>query len=410
MSNQATKHPATTRANRGSLDREAAARLLRDARSNDAGDAVEWAYLTVPECLGARRLKIRMLLRQGNHEAADALIAQGLLQLPTNASLSYLRARSLFAQGKLEPAGRELRLVLAKRPRHRGALELAGKVTIRLGRPRQAVRLFQRAQGRRSDDRIGELIAGAWIEAGQPRRARQVIQRMSAPPVLLTSRLLVAEGRLLEAAEVLERARTDVTDTDHDAMVCELIDVLEARGDRNRLRQILVGLSTDRPAVLAKAGLSWLSMGAFHTATVRMAALARVAGHRGHALTVLMVAAAMLNRPSLARRALGRLKRLDEPIEQTDVAEAWCRGLFGRVLLDQCSARKAGADPHTGRLGRLLGEAAGVFHDELSRADPSISPAERRDLQHYLTVCEDASGVRQDLADMPAAPLMAAVA
>jgi hypothetical protein len=151
-------------------------------------------------------------------------------------------------------------------------------------------------------------------------------------------------------------------------------------------------------------------MGAFHTAAVRMADLAGDEGHRGHALTVLMVAAAMLNRPSLARRALGRLKRLDVPIEQPDVAEAWCRGLFGRLLLDQCSARKAGADPHTGRLGRLLGEAAGVFHDEMSKDDPSISPAERRDLQHHLTVCEEVSGYRQDIADMPADPLMAAVA
>jgi len=393
------------------VDRPTAAVLLRAARrAGAADDAIEWAFTVMADRNPVRRLRIEQLLAHQDFEAADTLIAQGLRQRPTDASLSLLRARSLYAQDRFESAGQELRLVLARRPEHRAALELAGTVAMRRGRPRQAVRLFQRAQGRRSDDRIAELIAGAWLEAGQPRTARQVIERMSAPPVLLTSRLLVAEGRLLEAAEVLERARADVTHTDHDAVVCELIDVLEARGDRNQLRQILVGLSTDRPAVLAKAGLAWLSMGAFHTAAVRMARLAAVAGHRSHALTVLMVAAAMLNRPTLARRALGRMRRLDEPIEQPSVAEAWCRGLFGRLLLDQCSARKAGADPHTGRLGRLLGEAAGVFHDELSAGDPLISMAERRDLEHHLTVCEDVSGHRQDVAQATAAPFMAAVA
>lgn len=396
---------------RPSVDRPTAAVLLRAARRADAADdAIEWAFTVMADRNPVRRLRIKQLLAHEDFEAADTLIAQGLRRRPTDASLSLLRARSLYAQDRLEPAGRELRLVLARRPHHRGALELAGTVAIRLGQPRQAVKLFQRAQGRRSDDRIGELIAGAWIDAGQPRRARQVIERMSAPSVLLTSRLLVAEGRLLEAAEVLDRVRADVSRPDHDAIVCELIDVLEARGDLSRLRQILVGLSTDRPTVLAKAGLAWLSMGAFHTAAVRMADLAADSKHRIHAMTVLMVAAAMLNRPSLARRALGRLSRLDEPIEKASMAEAWCRGLFGRLLLDQCSARKAGADPHTGRLGRLLGEAAGVFHDELSKDDPSLAPAERRDLQHHLTICEEVSGYRQDVGDIPAAPLMATAA
>ena len=230
---------------------------------------------------------------------------------------------------------------------------------------------------------------------------------MTAPPALLTSRLLVAEGRLLEATEVLEKATTDVTLTDHDAMVCELIDVLEARGDRSRLRQILVGLSTDRPRVLARAGLAWLSMGAFHAAAVRMAALARVAGYRGHALAVLMVAAAMLGRTRLSRRVLDRLRRLDEPVERQTVADAWCRGLFGRLLLDQCSARAAGADPHTGRIHRLLREAAGVFHDELGQDDRSISPSERGDLRHHLTVCKGVSDQRRDVAHAPAPPLAA---
>jgi tetratricopeptide (TPR) repeat protein len=272
MSNQATKHPATTRANRGSLDREAAARLLRDARGNDADDAVEWAYLTIPECLGARRLKIRMLLRQGNLEAADALIAQGLLQQPTNASLSYLRARSLFAQGKLESAGRELRLVLAKRPRHRGALELAGRVARGLGDARRAVALLERAERRRPDDQIRSLLVEAWLDGGRPNMARKVLRRMAAPTALLRAGVFRAAGRLLEARELLEQAAADPTAADHTEIMTELIDLLEGTSDLQRLRRVLEPVDIDRPAVLARAGMAWLAMGAFHTA----------AGRRGH--------------------------------------------------------------------------------------------------------------------------------
>jgi tetratricopeptide (TPR) repeat protein len=402
MSDQATKHPATTRANRGSLDREAAARLLRDARSNDADDAVEWAYLTIPECLGARRLKIRMLLRQGNLEAADALIAQGLLQLPTNASLSYLRARSLFAQGKLEPAGRELRLVLAKRPRHRGALELAGRVARGLGDARRAVALLERAERRRPDDQIRSLLVEAWLDGGRPNMARKVLRRMAAPTALLRAGVFRAAGRLLEARELLEQAAADPTAADHTDVMTELIDLLEETSDLQRLRRVLEPVDTDRPAVLARAGMAWLTMGAFHTAAVHMAKLARVRGFRAQALLVLMVAAAMVNRSRLADRALERLRRIAEPIDQTTVAQAWGRGLLGRLLLDQCSARKAGADPHTGRLRQLLQDASGVFAEALA-SEESPSKRQRRHLQRHLAVCRQVSAQADDeVADSPA--------
>jgi tetratricopeptide (TPR) repeat protein len=402
MSNQATKHPATTRANRGSLDREAAARLLRDARGNDADDAVEWAYLTIPECLGARRLKIRMLLRQGNLEAADALIAQGLLQQPTNASLSYLRARSLFAQGKLESAGRELRLVLAKRPRHRGALELAGRVARGLGDARRAVALLERAERRRPDDQIRSLLVEAWLDGGRPNMARKVLRRMAAPTALLRAGVFRAAGRLLEARELLEQAAADPTAADHTEIMTELIDLLEGTSDLQRLRRVLEPVDIDRPAVLARAGMAWLAMGAFHTAAVQMAKLARVRGYRAQALLVLMVAAAMINRTRLADRALERLRRIAEPIGPGTVAQAWGRGLLGRLLLDQCSARKAGTDPHTGRLRQLLQDASGVFAEALA-SERSPSKRQRRHFQRHLAVCRQVSAPADDeAADSPA--------
>ena len=405
MSNQSTRHPATAHADRGSLDREAAAQLLRDARrahSDDADDAVEWAYSTMPESLAARRLKIRMLLRQGNLEAADALIAQGLLQRPTNASLSHLRARSLFAQGRLEPAGRELRLVLAQRPRHRGALELAGQVARGLGDARRAVALLERAERRRPDDDIRSQLIEAWLDGDRPDRARKVLRRMAAPTALLRARVLRAAGRLLEARELLEQAAADPTAADHTDVMTELIDLLEGTSDLQRLRRVLEPVDTDRPAVLARAGMAWLAMGAFHTAAVRMAKLARVRGFRAQALLVLMVAAAMVNRTRLASRALERLRRIAEPIGPKTVAEAWGRGLLGRLLLDQCSARKAGADPHTGRLQQLLRDASGVFEEALaSEGSPSKRP--RRHLQRHLAVCRQVSAQADDeVADSPA--------
>jgi tetratricopeptide (TPR) repeat protein len=390
------------------IDREAAARLLRDAHrvlgddSDDADDAVEWAFSALPDSLGARRLKIEMLLRQGNLEAADTLIAQGLLQRPTNASLSCLRARSLFAQEKLALAGRELRLVLSRRPRHRGALELAGRVARGLGDSKRAVHFLERAERRRPDDEIKSLLAEAWLDCGRPGMARKVLRRMAAPTAMLRSRVLRADGRLLEARETLERAAADTAADDHAEVTAQLIELLEETSDLQRLRRILESVDTDQPAVLARAGMAWLSMGAFHTAAVRMAQLARIRGHRADALVVLMVAASLIKRPRLANRALERLRHIAEPVDRETVAEAWGRGLLGRLLLDQCSARRAGSDPHTGRLHELLREASGVFEEALGQEGP-LPKRHRRHLQRHLSVCRQvATQFDDDAADSSA--------
>jgi tetratricopeptide (TPR) repeat protein len=420
MSSQARTAPATARPGRGGLDRKAAARLLRDARHacalgpegrqnkagtdarDDADDAVEWAYSTMPDSPGARRLKIQMLLRQGNFEAADAVIARGLLQRPTSASLSYLRARSLFTQGKLAPASRELRLVLAQRSRHRGALELAGRVAHGLGDTRLAVALLERAERRRPDEGIRCLLAEVWLDGGRPDMARAVLRRMTAPTALLQARALRAEGRLLEARETLEKAAGCDATGDRADITTGLIGLLEETSDLQRLRRLLEPVDTDQPAVLARAGMSWLSMGAFHTAAIRMSKLARVRGYRAQALVVLTVAAAMGNRPRLARLGLARLRRIDEPTEPKIVADAWGRGLLGRVLLDQCSARKAGSDPYTGRLQQLLRDASGVFEEALASGEP-LPKRKRRRLQQHLAVCGRVSAQFDDgAADAPA--------
>jgi len=394
------------------IDRAAAAVLLRAAHGTHVGpdsqfmapsdEAIEWAFNAMPDRRAAQRLRIRQLLTHGNYEAADALIGRGLRRRPTDAALSLLRARSLFAQDKFDAAAREMRLVLAQRPYHAAAMELAGHVQMKLGRPLRAVRHFQRAATRRPGDRAAALVAQGWLTAGRTRTAREVVEQMDDPSPLLTARLLAAEGRLLEATDTLDEARGKARGTEYQDIVCELITRLEAQGDLSRLRRILVAVPNEHPVVLAMAGEAWLSMGAFHTAAVRMATLARIRGYRARATTVLMVAAAMLNRPSLAERALCRLRRLDEPVEQSFVAEAWCRGLFGRLLLDQCSARRAGADPHTGRLQRLLRGAMTVFQDDLAHAGTSMSRIVQRDLQQHIEVCDVASALEaRDVATAP---------
>ena len=370
------------------VDRVMAARLLRTARSAapDDDDSVEWALSAMPDSLCTRKLKIELLLRRGDIESASALIAQGLLLRPTDAALGLLRARSFYAQGQFDRAGRELGLVIAKRPHHSGALELAGEVAHQTGDAKRAAEFFERADQRRPSDRTKGRLVAAWLDAGRPDLARGVLQRIQMPTALLGARVLRAEGRLLEATETLVQAHRDQTHSD-DAIVCELIDVLEETADLKRLRQVLEPIDTNHPDALARAGRAWLGMGAFHTAALRMAKLARVSGYRAEALMVLLIAAAMINRPTLARRALQRLRRTDEPVEPKAVAETWGRGLLGRILLNQRSARKAGADPHTGRLQELLEDAAKVFDLELSAGESSLSPLQRTELQEHGAAC-----------------------
>lgn len=390
------------------LDRARAADLLRAARrapDDDAGDSIGWAFSLMPDSPAARRLRINLLLKQGDLEAADALIAQGLLRRPTNAALSLLRARSLFARGLFERADRELRLVLAKRPEHRGALELAGKVSLGLGDPLRACAFLGRADRGRGRQQIKAALVKAWIAAGQPARARGVLSDMTLPSPLIRARVLRAEGRILEAIDSLDEARHDESRPDHDAILGLLIELLEETADAARLAALLEPIGTDRPEVLARAGTAWLGMGAFRTTVARMARLARVPGYQSRALAVILVAASMMNRGTLAARTLRRLRRATDPVDRDLVVEAWSRGLLGRLMLDQRSARKAGADPNTGRLEQLLRDAAHVFTDDLEQTGRHLAPAERTALKEQLSLC---SRIASEFDDEPAQPAAAA--
>ncbi len=371
-------------------DRTGAAALLRAARasgSDDGGESIGWAFAILPESTGARRLKIELLIRQGNHEAADVLIAKALLRRPTSASLTYLRAMSLSNQGRYAQADRELRLVLAERPHHHASLLLSGSAAIHCGDAARAAELLERAEQRRPTDDTRSLLADAWILAGRPDRARAVLQRMARCPVLLSARLLSAEGRLLEAIELLDGARRDGDAGEYAPVMCALVDLLEETSDLKHLVAILEPVGTAHPEVLERAGRAWLAMGAFRTAIVRMARLARLPRYRSRALVTMLVASSMLDRRALAARTLDRLRRADGAVDRAAIADAWCRGLRGRLILDEQGTRTAGADPHTGQLQELVAEAANSLDAALKSGVDDPCGTDRQEIQDHLATC-----------------------
>ncbi len=385
--------------------RHAAARLLREARravADDVAEAVDWAFSQLPDSLGARRLKIQQLVDQGDLESASVLVAQGLLQRPTDASLTLWRARILYRQEQFEQCARELRLVLARRPHHFATLGLAGLAAHRLNAPVRAASFFARAEARRPGDvPTCQSLVEAWIEAGRLDKAGRVLTRITSPPARLLAKYLRAQGRLLEAAEALETALGRGRGDEDEAVLCDLITILEESGNMARLRRVLERIDVRQPAALARAGLAWLWLGEFHTAAVRTARLVRVPGSRPMGLLVLLVASALLQRPTLVERALGRLRRSDDAIDPDVVADAWCRGLMGRLLQAQCNPRQAGADPHAGQLGSLLRAADRVFEQQLATAT-GLSTAHRRELKQCQAVCQE--GLQLTVAASPKPP------
>ncbi len=374
-------------------DRAEAAALLRAARRGGPGadEAAEWAFAAVPDSPAARRLKVQLLLRDRDHGYADALLSLALLRRPMDPGLRLLKARSLFAQERYDEADDQLKLVLVQRPEHGGALELAGRVALQRGDPHQAAAHFRAADVLRPTDRVKALRIAALLRTGRPDLARGVLEQMQSAPLLLRAQVLLAEGRYHEAAETLDRERPPSDDPEFAPVTCALIEVLEETSDARRLAHVLTPLRAEHPAALARAGRAWLALGSFETAILRMAPLARVHGHAAEALLVMMVAASMLNRRRLARRCLERLRGLDEPVERREVADAWSRGLMGRILRNQRSARDAGTDPPRGMLPELLVEAESVL-DGVRGGGAPLPPPRRLVLERHIETCRKLLG------------------
>lgn len=384
------------------INRDKAAILLREARNVldiQTCETIDWAFSQIPDSPGARRLKIKQLISQDDLDAASALISQGLLQRPTNAALTLLRAQVLFGQENYGECELELRLLLLKRPKHFTSLILAGQIALMLDDPLRSASYFTRASSRRpSDIRTLKLLAKSWIAAGKVQAARQVLERIQPQPLFLAATLLKAEGRLLEAADAFEHAASNLSGSTRETAICELIAVLEEIGDMPRLKRILDPINKSTPNALLRAGQAWLWLGAFKTALVRMASLSKVPEFMYPALTIGLVASCMLNRHNLSERILQRLHTEDKPVNNHTLAHAWCCGIMGRLLLAQCNPRQAGADPRTGQLGHLLQEAVIVFDQQLGEIGDSICSTRQSELEHHLIVCQ------QGLSDLSIEP------
>lgn len=389
------------------LDREQAAALLRSARAGglDAhSDSADWALSALPGNRHARRLAIQRLLHIGNTDAADALITQGLLIKPTDPLLTRLRAESLLMQGETRLAEKEIGLALERRARHCATLLLAARIASARGDHPRAVILLQRAMAVKPQrDEIKPLLVQVLLDAGSPQRAEKTLRTMKRPAPTLRARVLAAQGRLLEAIDLLESARRAGAGTgqpDSAELLCELIGLLERVGNMARLRRLLEELGErsdlDR-AVLLRIGIAWLTLGAFTTASRLMAAISHPGPRQRDALAVLVVAAAMAGRRRLGERALDRLQQTPAGADPVMMADLWRRALTARLFSDQYDPRKAGSDRNASLLQPLLRSALKIFDAERAAAGRLRGDAKPQ-LNRHRAVCLAAMGRTREAA------------
>ena len=367
------------------IDRVEAARMLHAIRAGgpERDEQIEWAACSLSDCRAVCRLMIDLHIDRGDVDAAMALIGQGLLRRPTDPSLALLRARALVARGDRAQADGPLRLALAIRPHHTATLELAGRVALEGQDPLRAAECFRKIDSARPSDRIKRLRVIALLEATRPDLARTIFEQMEVQPVLLAAQVLRVEGRLLEAIEVLAAGRGQSDGAQRQRITCGLIDLLEEAGDSTRLRAVLINLGPAETEARGRAGLAWLTLGEFTAALRAVRPLQTRRGRRGLALTVILVAATMSGRTTLAERALIRLRRLDESVDRRAVADAWSRAFLGRILKDQQCTRTTG---RAGVLAGLLRDAQRVLERTLEVPE-ALMPARQPHLQTQLEMC-----------------------
>jgi len=382
-----------------SLDRVEAARLLRAARSSDLtgeNEAVEWAFAAMPDSRHARLLAARQRLACDDTEMADALLIRGLLQRPSDPSYTALRARSLLMQGKLSEADKEIGLAVSERPNHVRTLRLAADIATASDDPARAIDFLHRARGERPQcEDIKARLTEVLIDAGRIDQASAVLQTMGAPSAVLRARLLRAQGRILDAIELLDTAQAASNDSrDLDEIRREFIDMLEEVGDFGRLGALLRRIGSDHPELVLRASTACLTLGQFREAILRVAPLRRRLRDRPRALSILVVAASMAGRMSLARRALGRLQQAGDGARPAVMAELWRRALTARLFADQGNPREAGADRNVSLLLPLLETAVEVFAEEADAEIRSVQGNDGRiqNLHRHRAACLAAMG------------------
>ena len=392
-----------------SISRVEAAQLLRNARrawrSNpaEAGESISWALTALRDSHQARRLKVDFLLHIRNFDSADALMARCMMTDVDRPLLRLRFARSMFEQGRLEPADREIREALRARPGHGAALQLAAEIASSLDDLGRAVELYQAATSRKPRDlSIRSNLVRALLDHGQVSRAADILSRWKHAPPELMARWLRAEGRTLDALEMLESACDrsrfaqpgEPAREDHERVGTLLLELLDEVGAADSLAKWTHRFAQCgwKPAVLGANLL--LSYGRFGEAHEILKMLAGRPSLEGHVAEATIVASALEGNVDAARAMLARLDHRC-PSDRRAWARRWLRCWMGRLIADNTDGRVIGADPNFSVLQPLLAKAAETIDAALA-AEPHLPAANQVRLAELLAINCHAIG-RSDL-------------
>lgn len=374
-----------------------AAALLRAAKRNpsEASRLVDWVLLASPDSRSAQRLKVQCLLVERDFENADAMLARALLIRPHDRSFVMLRVKSLIAQSRLEHASRELEAALVAHPEWKAAIRIAAEVAEQLGNVNQACTLYARLMRLEPEKSwVRDRYIRALIEAGAVEHAEELLDRTPDAPRVLVARLRRQQGRLLDAVELLHEAVADSNDlsaAERDEALLLLLEMLEEIGELRTAQRLASAASARCPAARLHTGLLLLRQGRFVQAAREMAGLRDDDKLADDAMRTLCVAAALSGRPRLAKRAVARVSAGGRAHIHAMI-ERWRRGMIGRVVRNQQSAKTAGADPCSSLLTPLIGDALATF-DALARdAMDAAGPVDAAEIRRHRAACVDALG------------------
>lgn len=385
------------------LSRTQAAHLLRKARracarrSQRAGERIGLAHSAMGEHSAVARLKIDFLLDVHQYDSADALLARWLMRGSNERDEPLFRmrlARSLHEQGRIAQARAEIARVLEQRPHSCAAIMLAARIESDSGHTERALSLLilaciQRPRIRR----LQIMLVRSLLESGLVNQAAEQIERIADAPPLLHAQVLRAQNRVLDAIELLQialpAARSEQQRRD---LICELIDVIEAAGDRLRMKNVLAANHDNDARTLLRTAEAFVWLGDFQSATEACGKINE------------MAAAPMLHRQARAlgmiAAACGNIKRespdageINHALYQPGswMARVWLRAIFGRLAGARRVAAVSAADPSTSVLQPMLARAAPAFERALADS-PQRSAMLRERWQQHLATCRDAMG------------------
>jgi len=351
------------------IRRQQAARLLRAARNVHAenlGERIGWALAAMKDSRHAHRLKIDYLLSSGNFDSADAMLARHLLTGREHPLMRLRFARSMFLQGRHDSAKHEITRVIAERPDHIGANQLAAAIASAAGKHDQAVQFLVTALDLRpSSDQVRIQLIEALLDAGLITHAERELARLADPPVVLHARVLRAAGRTVEALDLLRHV-SDVTAASSPRLTAllELIAASEAIGDLHQLTRMAEWSPRD-------SRLTQSDHDEFHD-------------HVTHACV--RSGGSPTNRAELEAMITGS-HRDGSPTDDAAVARLWLGRLQGQVLSEQADAAASGADPSPNLLPPLLEAAAATLSRHLDAEDAGFGRQastlrQHRDLIH----------------------------